>query len=103
MTTASRILVLGAAGRFGHAAAEAFRNAGWKVAGLVRPGSADRIAAGTEPVEVDALDHAAVTAAARGRAGVPPAAHPPYTGGAGAPAPPPPFSLHPTPAPGAPA
>ena len=31
-----RILILGAAGRLGHAAAEAFRDAGWKVASLVR-------------------------------------------------------------------
>ena len=36
MTT--RILVLGAAGRLGFAAAEAFRDAGWQVTGLVRPG-----------------------------------------------------------------
>ena len=33
-----RILVLGAAGRLGFVAAEAFRDAGWQVKGLVRPG-----------------------------------------------------------------
>ena len=33
-----RILVLGAAGRFGYAAADAFRAAGWEVTSLVRPG-----------------------------------------------------------------
>jgi nucleoside-diphosphate-sugar epimerase len=62
----SRILVLGAAGRFGYTAAEAFRDAGWTVASLVRPGSAARVPSGTEPVEVDATNHAAVSAAARG-------------------------------------
>ena len=76
---AKRILVLGAAGRFGHAATEAFRNAGWTVASLVRPGAADRIAAGTMPVEIDALDHAAVATAARGNDVVLHALNPPYT------------------------
>src|SRR4029078_11287552 len=33
-----RILVLGAAGRLGYVAAETFRDAGWQVKGLVRPG-----------------------------------------------------------------
>jgi len=79
MTTSSRILVLGAAGRVGHAAAEAFRNARWAVASLVRPGSADRVAAGTEPVEIDALDHAAVSVAASGCEVVLHALNPPYT------------------------
>ena len=32
-----QILVLGAAGRLGFAASEAFRDAGWSVKGLVRP------------------------------------------------------------------
>jgi nucleoside-diphosphate-sugar epimerase len=76
---ANRILVLGAAGRLGHAAAEAFRNAGWSVASLVRPGAAERLPAGTEPLEVDALDHAAVSAAARGSDIVLHAVNPPYT------------------------
>jgi nucleoside-diphosphate-sugar epimerase len=75
----SRILVLGANGRFGHTAAAAFRKAGWEVASLVRPGSSDGVAAGTEPVEVDALDHAAVSAAAHGCDVVLHALNPPYT------------------------
>jgi nucleoside-diphosphate-sugar epimerase len=75
----SRILVLGAAGRFGRAAAEAFHKAGWEVASLVRPGGADSVAAGTEPVEIDALDHAAVSAAAHGCDVVLHALNPPYT------------------------
>ena len=38
----SRILILGAAGRLGYAAAGAFRDAGWTVASQVRPGAAAR-------------------------------------------------------------
>ena len=67
------------AGRLGYPAAEAFRDAGWKVASLVRPGAAARAPTGTEPVEVDALDHAAVTEAARGADVVLHALNPPYT------------------------
>src|SRR3954470_16920082 len=61
-----RVLVLGAGGRLGHKAAEAFRDAGWTVTSLVRPGRGARVPAGTQPIEVDALDHAAVSTAARG-------------------------------------
>jgi nucleoside-diphosphate-sugar epimerase len=75
----ARVVVLGAAGRFGHAAAEAFRDAGWTVASLVRPGSAARAPADTEIVEVDALDHDAVSAAARGADVVLHALNPSYT------------------------
>src|SRR6266702_5357351 len=75
----SRILILGAAGRFGYAAAEAFRDAGWAVASLARPGSAARAPAGTEIVEVDALDHSAVAQAARGAEMILHALNPPYT------------------------
>jgi nucleoside-diphosphate-sugar epimerase len=59
-----RILVLGAAGRLGFSAAEAFRNAGWSVKGLVRPRRAGFVPRGVEPVEVVARDDA--IAAARG-------------------------------------
>src|SRR5215831_4961034 len=75
----ARVVVLGAAGRFGHRAAEAFRDAGWTVASLVRPGSAARAPANTEVVEVDALDHDAVGAAARGADVVLHALNPSYT------------------------
>src|SRR5262249_58318812 len=75
----ARVVVLGAAGRFGHAAAEAFRDAGWTVASLVRPGSAARAPADTEIVEVDALDHDAGSAAARGADVVLHALNPSYT------------------------
>jgi nucleoside-diphosphate-sugar epimerase len=61
-----RILVLGAAGGLGRAAAQAFRSAGWSVASLVRGTSGSAIAPGTELIEVDARDDAAVIEAARG-------------------------------------
>src|SRR5205809_1757320 len=75
----ARVLVLGAAGRLGHAAARAFRDAGWSVASLVRPDSAARAPADTEVVEVHALDHAAVGAAARAADVVLHALNPSYT------------------------
>ena len=46
-----RILVLGAAGRLGYAAGEAFRIAGWDVTSLVRPGAGHRAPRGTSIVE----------------------------------------------------
>jgi nucleoside-diphosphate-sugar epimerase len=61
-----RILVLGAAGQLGRAAAQAFRIAGWSVASLVRGRAGRAIAPGTELIEVDARDTAAVIEAARG-------------------------------------
>ena len=59
-----RILVLGAAGRLGYAAAEAFRDAGWTVRGLVRPGRASAIPRHVEAVEAVTRDEA--VAAGRG-------------------------------------
>jgi nucleoside-diphosphate-sugar epimerase len=61
-----RILVLGAAGQLGRAAAQAFHAAGWSVASLVRGGARSAIAPGTELIEVDARDTAEVIEAARG-------------------------------------
>jgi nucleoside-diphosphate-sugar epimerase len=75
----SRILVLGAAGRLGYKAAEAFRAAGWSVISLVRPGNAARAPSGTEIAEVHALDYDAVGAAARGVDVVLHALNPTYT------------------------
>jgi NAD(P)-dependent dehydrogenase (short-subunit alcohol dehydrogenase family) len=40
MTLPSTVLILGARGRFGLAAAHAFAAAGWRVLGQVRPGAA---------------------------------------------------------------
>ena len=62
----SRVLVLGAAGRLGYAAAEAFRAAGWTVISQVRPGAAKHALRGTVIAEVDALDHAALAKEAHG-------------------------------------
>jgi nucleoside-diphosphate-sugar epimerase len=70
------ILVLGAAGRLGCAAAEAFRMAGWSVTSLVRPGTAHRAPRGTKVVEtIDRLD---AIAAARGADVVLHALNPPF-------------------------
>lgn len=53
-----KILVLGAAGRFGSAAAAAFRDAGWTVRGLVRPGRAGAVPRGVAPIEAVTRDEA---------------------------------------------
>jgi nucleoside-diphosphate-sugar epimerase len=75
-----RILVLGAAGKLGHAAAEAFRDAGWIVVSLVRPGAGARAPQGTQVVEVHALDRPGIVAAAQDADVVLHALNPPFTG-----------------------
>lgn len=60
-----RILVMGAAGRLGKPSAAAFRDAGWEVVSLVRPGNGRRAAEQTRVVEVNLRDHAAIVAAAK--------------------------------------
>ncbi len=79
MTVSKRILILGAAGRIGRTAAEAFRDAGWEVASLVRGASADRVASGTQVIEVDARDTESVAEAAQGMDVILHALNPPYT------------------------
>jgi nucleoside-diphosphate-sugar epimerase len=79
MNASKRILVLGAAGRIGRTAAEAFRDAGWEVSSLVRGTSADRVASGTQVVEVDARDTESVAEAAQGMDVIVHALNPPYT------------------------
>ena len=74
-----RVLVLGAAGRIGHAAAAAFRSTGWTVRSLMRPGAAARAPSGTQVIEADALDRAAVIEAARDTDVVLHALNPTYT------------------------
>jgi nucleoside-diphosphate-sugar epimerase len=76
---AGRILILGAAGRLGHAAAEAFRDAGWAVASATRARSIAAVAAGTQAMDIDALDAGAVAAAAQGADIILHALNPPYT------------------------
>ncbi len=53
-----RILVMGAAGRLGTVAAETFRDAGWTVKGLVRPGRVKDLPRRVEPVEAVTRDEA---------------------------------------------
>lgn len=74
-----RILILGAAGRLGRAAAEVFRDADWSVESQVRARSARNIAAGTRPIEIDANDAPSIVEAARGVDIVMHALNPPYT------------------------
>ena len=57
-----RILVLGAAGRLGFVAAEAFRDAGWQVKGLVRPGRAGAVPRRIEAIEAVTRDEAVAAA-----------------------------------------
>src|SRR5262249_9577807 len=75
----ARILVLGAAGRLGQKAAEAFRDAGWIVTSLVRPGGAARAPAHTQVLEINALARAGVGKGVRGADVVLHALTPPYT------------------------
>jgi nucleoside-diphosphate-sugar epimerase len=72
-----RILILGAAGRLGYAAAEAFRSEGWSVTGLVRPGAAHRAPKGIKIVET--TDRKVAVEAAQGMNVVLHALNPPYT------------------------
>jgi nucleoside-diphosphate-sugar epimerase len=58
----NRILVLGAAGRLGTVVAEAFRDAGWSVKGLVRPGRASAVPRKVEPIEAVTRDEAIAAA-----------------------------------------
>jgi len=74
----STIVIAGAAGRIGHAAAEAFLEAGWTVRGIARGAKLGRLPAGVEPVEADAMDRDAVTAACAGADVVLHALNPPY-------------------------
>jgi nucleoside-diphosphate-sugar epimerase len=53
-----KILVMGAAGRLGFTAAEAFRDAGWQVKGLVRPGRASAVPRKVQAVEAVTRDEA---------------------------------------------
>jgi nucleoside-diphosphate-sugar epimerase len=75
-----RILVLGATGRLGFTAAEAFRDAGWIVVSLVRPGTAARAPQGTQVVEAHALERPALIEAASDADVVLHALNPPYAG-----------------------
>lgn len=69
-----RVLILGANGRFGRHAADAFARAGWQVTRAVRPGKGG--APGT--VEAEATDADALSRAAEGHALIVNAVNPPY-------------------------
>jgi len=60
--TVGQVLVLGAGGRFGGAAATAFRDAGWTVRGLVRPGRTGHVPRGVAPIEAVTRDDAIMAA-----------------------------------------
>lgn len=72
------VLVVGANGRIGRAALDAFLEAGWKVRAFVRSGSADRVRSGVTIFEGDAFDARAVAAAAEGADLIVNALNPPY-------------------------
>ena len=79
MTTASTVLILGARGRFGQAAARAFARAGWQVLGQVRPGAQGPAIAGVHWLALQPSDTAALANAARGAAVVVNGLNPVYT------------------------
>lgn len=73
------VLILGARGRLGLAAARAFGDAGWRVLGQVRPGAVLPNAPGVEWLALDLQDTASLAAAASAAAVVVHAVNPPYT------------------------
>lgn len=62
----STIVIAGAAGRIGHAAAKAFVDAGWTVRGIARGAKLTQLPEGVEPVEADAFDRQAMIDACAG-------------------------------------
>ena len=72
------VLILGARGRFGLAAARAFRDAGWRVLGQLRPGAEVPTEPGIEWLATDLHDTQALASAARGAAVLVHAINPPY-------------------------
>ncbi len=79
MSQASSVLILGARGRFGIAAARAFAQAGWQVHAQLRPGATGPAIAGVQWLAAAPEDTATLAAAARGAAVVVQALSPPYT------------------------
>ncbi len=73
------VVVLGAAGRVGDAAARAFVAAGWRVKGLARNAKASALGPGIEPVQADASDRASLIEACRGADVIVNALNPLYT------------------------
>ena len=73
------VVVLGAAGRVGDAAARGFLERGWAVRGVARGRKAAMLAPGVEPVEVDAFDRDALIRACEGAAVIVNGLNPQYT------------------------
>lgn len=76
------VLILGARGRFGLAAARAFADAGWRVLGQMRPGAQAGADQRIEWLATDLRDTQALATAARGAAVVVHALNPAYTNAA---------------------
>ena len=76
--TPSKVLILGAQGRFGAAAAQSFAQDGWQVVAQVRRSLA-ATPAGVSVANIDLADTAALAAAAAGASVVVHAVNPPYT------------------------
>ncbi len=74
----STVLILGGRGRFGLAAARAFRDAGWRVLGQLRPGTNPPAAPGIEWLSTDLRDTPALAAAAGAEAVIVHAVNPSY-------------------------
>ncbi|MCB1426001.1 MAG: NmrA family NAD(P)-binding protein [Brucellaceae bacterium] len=72
------IAIIGAAGHIGHAAAQAFLDAGWAVKGVGRGTRLKELPAGVEPVAGDAYDAASLVASTRGADVILHAANPAY-------------------------
>jgi len=77
--TMKTIVILGAAGRIGDAAARAFVEAGWQVRGMARGAKLNQLAPGVQPIEVDAFDRDALIEACRGADVILNALNPQYT------------------------
>lgn len=69
--TDTTVLITGAAGGLGKAVTETFLADGWRVVAAVRPGAAQRLAPGAEPVEADLDDPAGAAKAAQAAAAEP--------------------------------
>lgn len=73
------VVVLGAAGRIGDAAARAFVAAGWRVKGVARNAKAVQLAPGVKAIQADAFDRASLIEACKGADVIVNALNPQYT------------------------
>jgi nucleoside-diphosphate-sugar epimerase len=77
--TPKTIVILGAAGRIGDAAAKAFLAAGWRVKGVARNAKAATLRQGVEVVQADAYDRPSLIRAVQGADVILNALNPKYT------------------------